>query len=303
MTKEPQFNNDVARDNKILKFNQSVFANQMAEGIRKTLENRRKEISLSFREQDHTYFMTNEQGQSKFPSVSDILKNFHKPFNEEKELERMSKGDPRIKLQLKKKWSNNRSAGKNIGSKVHYNLEKLAIHQFGYHKTPRTPFFEIDKKQLRKSNSMINAGSNFLSWVQHVKGAILLDTEMVLGDPELGYAGQPDKVWLVQRPTGYRLVITDWKTNKPGKFQIQSGSMKDPFSNLGCSNLNKCYLQLSFYAKLLSKMLQGTKYENLQVDRCYIILLQENSSFRQFKVPDNIKNKVMDMNMNVYLAT
>ena len=277
-----EISNYVASDDKVLKFNQLVFANQMAENIRKTLENRRKEISLSFREQDHTYFMTDEQGQSKtdFPSVSDILKNFHKPF--------------------KKQWSDSRIAGKNIGSKVHYNLEKLAIHQFGYHKTPRTPFFEIDKKQLRKSNSMINAGSDFLSWVQQ-KGAILLDTEMVLGDPELGYAGQPDKVWLEQSPTGYGLVITDWKTNNPGNFQNQYGSMKDPFSNLGLSNLNKCYLQLSFYAKLLSKMLQGTKYENLQVDRCYIILLQENSSFRRFKVPDNIKNKVMNMNMNVYL--
>ena len=54
---------------------------------------------------------------------------------------------------------------------------------------------------------------------------------------------------------------------------------------------------------LLSKMLQGTKYENLQVDSCYIILLQVNSSFQKFKVPDNIKNKVMNMNMNVYLET
>ena len=29
------------------------------------------------------------------------------------------------------------------------------------------------------------------------RGAVLLDTEIILGDPELGYVGQPDKIWLM----------------------------------------------------------------------------------------------------------
>ena len=43
---------------------------------------------------------------------------------------------------------------------------------------------------------MINAGTNYLKLMKE-RGAELLDTEIVLGDPGLGYTGQPDKVWLM----------------------------------------------------------------------------------------------------------
>ena len=39
---------------------------------------------------------------------------------------------------------------------------------------------------------MIKAGKEFID-IMHSRGAVLLDTEMVLGSPELGYTGQPDK--------------------------------------------------------------------------------------------------------------
>ena len=55
-----------------------------------------------------------------------------------------------------------------------------------------------------KSNSMINAGEKFIRLMGE-RDAVLLDTEMVLGHPDLGYTGQPDKVWLVmnKEKTGF----------------------------------------------------------------------------------------------------
>ena len=46
--------------------------------IREILENKRKEIDLTFIEEDHKYFMKNKDGEirSDFPSVSKVMKLF-----------------------------------------------------------------------------------------------------------------------------------------------------------------------------------------------------------------------------------
>ena len=61
----------------------------------------------------------------------------------------------------------------------------------------------------------------FLSLMEE-RGAVLLDTEIVLGHPELGYTGQPDKVWLMmdKEKKNIGIVISDWKTNKKKNMEI-----------------------------------------------------------------------------------
>jgi hypothetical protein len=44
---------------------------------------------------------------------------------------------------------------------------------------------------------MIDAGKKFLD-IMNERGGVLLDTEIVLGDPEEQITGQPDKVWLME---------------------------------------------------------------------------------------------------------
>jgi hypothetical protein len=59
---------------------------------------------------------------------------------------------------------------------------------------------------------MINYGVEF--YEKMIKnGAVLIDTEVVMGDPELGYTGQADKIWLVtnKERTQLGIVVTDWK--------------------------------------------------------------------------------------------
>jgi len=58
---------------------------------------------------------------------------------------------------------------------------------------------------------MIDAGHKFIN-LMHRRGAVLLDTETILGSTELGYTGQPDKVWIMFDKNGdLGFIVTDWK--------------------------------------------------------------------------------------------
>jgi hypothetical protein len=152
---------------------------------------------------------------------------------------------------------------------------------------------------------MITAGKNYLELMIQ-RGAVLLDTEMVLGHPELGYTGQPDKVWLMMNrdKTEYGIVITDWKTNKPKNFLVTNYTKKmlQPFNRYNDTALGHYFVQLPLYGKLLLKMLEGTKYENIKLYGCVISHLKEDGLYDEYKVPQDIVNIVMDMDVNQYLT-
>lgn len=279
---------------------------KIAEEIRDIVENKKKELNLSFIEDTHTYFMKDETGEtsSTWPSVSKLLKLFYEPFPADEIAYKKAKGD-RVEMQrLLDEWSAAGSYATNMGSRVHYVLEKRIIEENGDYKDVREPLFEVDLEQEIKSNSMINAGEKFIKLMGD-RDAVLLDTEMVLGHPELGYTGQPDKVWLVmnKEKTGFGMVITDWKTNKPKNFEKNrwTKNMKTPFQDLPDNSLGHYYLQLPFYGKLLMKMLEGTKYEDLKLMGCIVVLVTKESDYKEFRVPKSVVERVMSMDMSKYL--
>jgi hypothetical protein len=274
--------------------------------IREIISQKQKELELTFIEDTHTYFMKDVDGDVKnnFPSVSKVLKKFYEEFPVEEASYKKSKGDPDLQEQLKKEWAAAGDYSTNMGSRVHYMLEKKVIEQNGGYKEVRQPIFECDIEQILKGDSMITAGSKFLKLMKD-RGAILLDTEIVLGHPVLGYTGQPDKVWLIVNRTkdSFGLVITDWKTNKPKNFQTTkfTKSMYEPFQAQPNTALGHYYVQLPLYGKLLMKMLEGSKYENLKLYGCVVVLLQENSEFVEYKVPQEVINTVLEMDVKKYL--
>jgi hypothetical protein len=151
---------------------------------------------------------------------------------------------------------------------------------------------------------MIEGGKKYLELCEQ-RELVLLDTEMVLGDPELGYTGQPDKIWLTVNDKGDELglLITDWKSNQPKNFQTNqyTKSMKDPFDLYPDNALGHYFLQLPFYGKLLLKMLQGSKYQNMKLYGCIIVLLTEEKDFVEYRVPKDVINKIIEMDMDFYL--
>jgi hypothetical protein len=191
-----------------------------------------------------------------------------------------------------------------MGSRVHFELESDTISRFGDYKEVRQPIFECDEVQLTRSDSMIKAGKDFLDLMIE-RGAILLDTEIVLGDNELGYTGQPDKVWLMfnKEKTDFGLVITDWKTNQPKNFEVQhyTGKLYVPFNQYHDTALGHYYLQLPLYGRLILKMLQGTKYENLKLLGCVIVLLKDDGTYQEFKVPSQVNNLVLNLDLTKYI--
>jgi len=262
-----------------------------AQEIREILSKRREEIKLTFIEDEHVYFMKDDDGEvrNNFPSVSKILKKFYEEFPAEEISLKKAKGDVVEQQRLLAEWKAAGDYSTNMGSRVHFFLEKKTLELFDYPKEVREPMFECDFTQILKGDSMINAGNNYLKLMKE-RGAELLDTEIVLGDPELGYVGQPDKVWLIKSKDekSFGMIITDWKTNKPKNFEENQFTkrLKPPFQKHPDNALGHYFLQLPFYGKLLKEMLKGSKYEDIKFFGCIIVLLKENSDFEEFRVPD-----------------
>jgi hypothetical protein len=274
--------------------------------MRNALEEKRKQLELSFIEEDHIYYMRDLNGEikSNFPSVSKLISKFHKHFDSEGKALQMCKGDPEGAKELLAEWKQAGDLSTNMGSRVHFELETDTIDRFGNYKNVRQPIFDINEEQQRKSDAMIGAGKEFLDLMLE-RGGVLLDTEMVLGDPEEGYTGQPDKVWLMmnRQKTDYGLVITDWKTNKPKNFEVQyyTGRLYPPFGNYHDNALGHYYLQLPLYGRLILKMLQGTKFDKTKLMGSVIVLLKENGTFEEFRVPKEISDTILTMDLKKYL--
>ena len=279
---------------------------KIASEIRQILEDKRKELELTFVEDTHTYYMKDMDGNIKtnFPSVSKVLKKFYEEFDSETISYNKANGDPEVQKKLLAEWKAAGDYSTNMGSRVHYMLEKKLIEDYGNYKEVRQPIFECDFTQILKGDSMINAGTKYLK-LMNERNTVLLDTEIVLGHPEIGYTGQPDKVWIVEnkQKNGFGLLITDWKTNKPKNFMPTrfTKKMKYPFGEIDDTALGHYYLQLPFYGKLILKMLEGTKYENIRLYGCIVTLLREDSEFEEFRVPQKVIDTILEMDMKNYL--
>lgn len=274
--------------------------------INELLEQRRKELDITFVEEEHIYYMRDTDGvlRKTFPSVSKLIKKFHKPFDAEGTALRMCNGDPEAAALLQEQWKDLGKYSTNMGSRVHFELESDLISRHENYKEVRQPIFECDETQLTRSDNMIKAGKDFIDLMLE-RGAVLLDTEIVLGDNELGYTGQPDKVWLMYNKdkTDFGIVITDWKTNQPKNFEVQhyTGRMYSPFNEYHDTALGHYYLQLPFYARLLLKMLKGTKYENLKLLGCVVVLLKDDGTYMEYKVPAKVNKLVLDLDLTKYI--
>ena len=155
-----------------------------AEKIRKILNKRRKNIDLSFIEEDHLYFMRDENGmiRSNYPSVSKIIKKFYEEFDADGISLRMAKGDKQRQKELLKEWADKGTYATNQGSRVHYILEKELISQFtiAFSKSFQSIQFVLNKQEdeLKKEEP------------DYLKIGLLAGTEAIGLIPGLGTAAK-----------------------------------------------------------------------------------------------------------------
>ena len=279
---------------------------KISEEIREIISEKQKEFQLTFEEDSHKYTMLDANGNLRvdLPSVSKVMKLFYEEFDSEGISYRKANGDPYEQQRLLEEWANAGTYSTNMGSRVHFILENHTLEEFGIHKEVRQPIYECDAEQIVKGDTMVIAGKRYIDLLKE-RNCFLLDTEMVLGHPELGYTGQPDKVWLIVGTNGdLGILITDWKTNKPKNFEKNkfTKQMKKPFEDLPDNALGHYNTQLPFYGKLLLKMLEGTKYENIKLMGCIVVLLTEERQFVEHRVSKKTINTVLEMDMKKYLT-
>lgn len=278
---------------------------EVAKEIREIIAQKQKELKLTFEEDSHKYTMVDIDGKLRddFPSVSTVLKSFYEEFDSEGISYRKANGDPYEQQRLLDEWAAAGEYSVNIGSRTHFILEEHTLNEFGLKKELRQPIFNCDAEQIIKSDTMIVAGKNYIDLLKE-RGCVLLDTEIVLGHPELGYTGQPDKVWLVIGVNGQvGILITDWKTNKPKNFETNkfTKQMKKPLTHLPDNALGHYKTQLPLYGKLLLKMLEGSKYENISLLGCIIVLITEDREYIEHRVDKKTINTILEMDVKQYL--
>ena len=279
---------------------------KIAQEIRDIISERQKEFQLTFEEESHKYTMLDKNGdlKSDFPSVSKVMKLFYDEFPTEQAAFNKAGGDPDEAERLVNEWAELGRKSTNLGSRCHYILEEHTLKEFGIDKVVRQPIFDCDAEQIIKSDTMIIAGKRYIELLKE-RGCILIDTEMVLGHPELGYTGQPDKVWLVVGTNGkVGILITDWKSNKPKNFEVTryTKKMKKPFEDLPDNALGHYNTQLPFYGKLILKMLEGSKYEDIQLLGCIIVLITEEREYHEHRVSKKTMNKILEMDIKQHLT-
>ena len=272
---------------------------EIAKDIRDIITKKQEELELSFIEDTHTYYMRDLNGviRTDYPSVSTVIKQFYKEFPDLEKSYDMCNGDIVEQDKLLTQWRGTADYANGKGSRTHFLLETDLLKLYGSYKSVREPIFNCDADQIRDSNAMIDAGHKFIQ-LMHRRGAVLLDTEMVLGSPDLGYTGQPDKVWIMFNEEGkLGLVITDWKTNKQKNFEVHSYTepMLPPFDDYMDTALSHYMIQLPLYARLLLNMLNGTKYEDINLFGAIIVHLLDNAKFVEYRIPKNFINIVLTM--------
>ena len=279
---------------------------KIAQEIRDIISERQKEFQLTFEEESHKYTMLDNKGnlRSDFPSVSKVMKLFYDEFPTEQAAFNKAGGDPDEAERLVNEWAELGRKSTNLGSRCHYILEEHTLKEFGIDKVVRQPIFDCDAEQIIKSDTMIIAGKRYIELLKE-RGCVLIDTEIVLGHPELEYTGQPDKVWLVIGTNGkVGILITDWKSNKPKNFVVTryTKKMKSPFEDLPDNALGHYNTQLPFYGKLLLKMLEGSKYEDIQLLGCIIVLITDEREYHEHRVSKKTMNKILEMDVKKYLT-
>lgn len=280
---------------------------EIAKEINEILDAKRKELKLTFTEDNHEYTMIDKNGKLRtdFPSVSKVYKVFYDEFPREEVSFRMSRGVKEEQNRLLEMWDNDAQYACDMGSRVHFILEKETLSMNGVNKEVRQPSFTCNREQETTGDKMIIAGKNYLHLMKE-RGLVLLDTEMVLGDNELGYTGQPDKVWLSMNREGNEvgIVITDWKTNKPKNMEVNDYTepMKPPFEKYPGTALSHYYLQLPLYGRLLLKMLKGTPYENIKFYGAVVVHLNDFAEYTEYRVPKDVITKIMEINLSDYLT-
>jgi len=190
--------------------------------------------SITFDKVFHSY--VDDAGVT-YTSVTEFVKKYFKPFDEEATAKRMAKEKGCLEIELLSEWRRKREAAAEYGTRVHAYAEALVIG------SDALPSPATDKE--RRAFEIVDAAVTMLE-----KQYEFIAAEQIVFDPLFLIAGTIDLV-ARNRETG-ALAILDWKTCKNitddnyGKFALS------PIQHVYDSDVSHHALQLSIYTWMLT---------------------------------------------------
>lgn len=183
---------------------------------------------LNFEEIQHEYSVKNIG----LPSVSKLIKNFHKPFNADMQSVWTAKKEKITKKQVLKNWDAIRDEACARGHRVHAFAEDYA--------------FDRTIEPICGQEAAVVKFFNELP--EHIQ---LVTVEPKMYHKTMMYAGTCDLLLYNKRTD--KFIIGDYKTNKDIFKNYMGKTLTFPFDSLLDSPFNKYQLQLSFYQMLFEQ--------------------------------------------------
>jgi hypothetical protein len=211
-----------------------------------------------FLEQGHQY--TNKENSGlKLTSCTTFLKRFKKPFNRDFWLGKKSRQLGISRQELSDEWDMKVSIGTTRGSILHNYLENLWMNR----KIKQSFNLNLDVKEKENFvKSVVHIKKLGEKFIEDYKFLIPVRLELVVGDDELGIAGQVDGLFYNTIEDTYWLI--DYKTDK--KFtETSKYKLINEFSFLPDCELSKYSLQTSIYRYIIEKN------TNIKIDKSVIV--------------------------------
>jgi hypothetical protein len=227
---------------------------------------------ICFENESHSY--SNQEGEE-YRSVSSIINQFSTPFDVEYYSQKSSEYKNIPQDEIKSLWAIRRDFSIVKGTEFHLYAQVFLSEQrkFDY---------------LTSIQNEIKLFHEF--WEKNNQSYQVIATELIVADDELKIAGTVDCI--VRHIKSKNYFIFDWKTNREIEKKYKSKKMLKPISHLEGNNLNKYYLQMSFYKYLLNKN------TDINIKNSFIVHFSSLPNYKIYQTKD-LSQEINDIILSV----
>lgn len=229
---------------------------------------------ISFIEQTHEYLIDGEPSNS--PSVTQLLKKFKRPFEQDRVAARVAERTGLTVEQIKKEWQLNNLYARTIGSMLHKYIESTYTNE---HLEYNGSFDGLGTDEREKIKTtfpiLVKHFVDFYKNNQHIE---CLRSELALGDiNDTRVCGMLDILAYNSKTDQYE--ILDFKTNKKMSSSSEFANLLYPFEDLPECEISEYTVQLNTYKYLIEKS------TNLKIDALKIVWINAgNPTYQIFEL-------------------
>lgn len=239
---------------------------------------------ILFLEKNHKYTIAGEPAKM---SVSQVIKNYEKPFNSQKAASFVAQRDGFSVEDVLSQWEFLKDYSCHKGSEFHKYVENYFNRKQTSLDRDSINLFFNKRKEFKSDNSvelyyrevavLIRNFINFYNWWKQEH--ILIKSEFVIGDKESGICGSVDNLSYNFKTN--ELVMFDYKTNKEIKrSNPRKETLLRELKHLPQCEFAKYSLQLSLYSTIIEKI------TNFKVPKSYIVWVNGEADYELIECLD-----------------